>query len=209
MLLPLLIAVSTAHAFTVLMLKRSILTEKIARRGYPRQPRVLDRSARDPVRARGDAQRRGAADRRAARTARRAGAGRRRWAGRSGSIPWWTPAAGWPVWSPASICTSSPAARLAIRRPASTPSSGRRQRSPIRTNRCGSIAHRMAETGLTHFPVVERGSSRRLLGMVSLESLLEARSRNLEVGAPPRAGHAAPRCVPLRTRPLDRNRPAL
>ena len=34
MLLPLLIAVSMAHAFTVLVLKRSILTEKIARRGY-------------------------------------------------------------------------------------------------------------------------------------------------------------------------------
>jgi len=34
MLLPLLIAVTVAHAFTVLMLRRSILTEKIARRGY-------------------------------------------------------------------------------------------------------------------------------------------------------------------------------
>ncbi len=33
MLLPLLIAVTIAHAFTVLVLKRSILTEKIARRG--------------------------------------------------------------------------------------------------------------------------------------------------------------------------------
>ena len=34
MLLPLLIASSIAHTFTVLVLKRSILTEKIARRGY-------------------------------------------------------------------------------------------------------------------------------------------------------------------------------
>jgi hypothetical protein len=34
MLLPLLVAVSVAHAFTVLVMKRSILTEKIARRGY-------------------------------------------------------------------------------------------------------------------------------------------------------------------------------
>ena len=34
MLLPLLVATSVAHAFTVLTLKRSILTEKIARRGY-------------------------------------------------------------------------------------------------------------------------------------------------------------------------------
>lgn len=34
MLLPLLIAVTIAHTFTVLLLKRSILTEKLARRGY-------------------------------------------------------------------------------------------------------------------------------------------------------------------------------
>ena len=34
MLLPLLAAVTIAHAFTVLALRRSILTEKISRRGY-------------------------------------------------------------------------------------------------------------------------------------------------------------------------------
>ena len=34
MLLPLLVAVSIAHGFTVLVLRRSILTEKVARRGY-------------------------------------------------------------------------------------------------------------------------------------------------------------------------------
>ena len=34
MLLPLLLAVTIAHGFTVLTLKRSILTEKVARRGY-------------------------------------------------------------------------------------------------------------------------------------------------------------------------------
>jgi len=34
MLLPLVIAVSVAHAFTVLLLRRSILTEKVARRGF-------------------------------------------------------------------------------------------------------------------------------------------------------------------------------
>jgi CBS domain-containing protein len=33
-LLPLLVAVTIAHAFTVLVLRRSILTEKVARRGY-------------------------------------------------------------------------------------------------------------------------------------------------------------------------------
>src|SRR4029079_9262876 len=34
MMLPLLVAVAIAHGFTVLVLRRSILTEKVARRGY-------------------------------------------------------------------------------------------------------------------------------------------------------------------------------
>ena len=34
MLLPLLVATSMAHAFTVLTLRRSILTEKVSRRGF-------------------------------------------------------------------------------------------------------------------------------------------------------------------------------
>ena len=38
----------------------------------------------------------------------------------------------------------------------------------------------MADTGLTHFPVVERGPIRRLVGMISLEDLLKARTLNLE-----------------------------
>ena len=38
----------------------------------------------------------------------------------------------------------------------------------------------MAETGLTRLPVVERGEGRRLVGMVSLTDLLQARTRNLE-----------------------------
>jgi len=41
------------------------------------------------------------------------------------------------------------------------------------------IVHRMAETGLTRFPVVERGSY-RLLGLVALDDLLKARVRNLD-----------------------------
>lgn len=42
------------------------------------------------------------------------------------------------------------------------------------------IVHRMAETGITRFPVVEPGASRKLLGIVSLDDLLKARVRNLE-----------------------------
>ena len=79
MLLPLLVAVSIAHAFTVLALKRSILTEKVARRGY----HLSREYAIDPLEIlfarevmRGG--RGGLAARRAARTPRRA---------RHGSMP--------------------------------------------------------------------------------------------------------------------------
>ncbi len=42
------------------------------------------------------------------------------------------------------------------------------------------VVYRMAETGLTRLPVVERGGTRLLLGMISLHDLLTARVRNLE-----------------------------
>ena len=54
------------------------------------------------------------------------------------------------------------------------------------------VAYRMAETGFTRFPVVERGEGRRLVGMVALRDLLEARVRNLE------AERRRERVIPLR-----------
>ncbi len=59
MLLPLLVATTMAHAFTVLVLRRSILTEKVSRRGFHLCARVRDRPPGDPLRARGDAGERG------------------------------------------------------------------------------------------------------------------------------------------------------
>jgi CBS domain-containing protein len=41
------------------------------------------------------------------------------------------------------------------------------------------IVYRMAETGLTRFPVVDR-SNRRLVGMIGLADLLKARAMNLD-----------------------------
>ena len=38
----------------------------------------------------------------------------------------------------------------------------------------------MAETGFTRLPVVDPSDDKRLLGMISLDDLLRARSRNLE-----------------------------
>ena len=42
------------------------------------------------------------------------------------------------------------------------------------------VVYRMAETGLTRMPVVDREKPRDLLGMISLNDLLQARTRDLE-----------------------------
>jgi CBS domain-containing protein len=43
-----------------------------------------------------------------------------------------------------------------------------------------AIVYRMSESGFTRLPVVDRADDKRLLGMVSLADLLRARTRNLE-----------------------------
>jgi CIC family chloride channel protein len=42
------------------------------------------------------------------------------------------------------------------------------------------VVHRMAETGLTRFPVIDPAAGGKLVGMVSLSDLLRARTRSLE-----------------------------
>jgi len=41
------------------------------------------------------------------------------------------------------------------------------------------VVYKMAETGFTRLPVVDSSSGRKLVGLVSLEDLLRARTRNL------------------------------
>ena len=41
------------------------------------------------------------------------------------------------------------------------------------------VVYRMAETGFTRLPVVDAANETKLLGMVSLDDLLRARTRNL------------------------------
>ncbi len=43
-----------------------------------------------------------------------------------------------------------------------------------------AVVYRMAETGFTRFPVVERDDPQQLVGLISLNDLLKARVRNLE-----------------------------
>jgi chloride channel protein, CIC family len=54
------------------------------------------------------------------------------------------------------------------------------------------VVYRMAETGLTRLPVVDRAAPRKVLGMISLSDLLKARTRNLE------AERRRERVLPLR-----------
>ncbi|HMM41447.1 MAG TPA: chloride channel protein [Thermomicrobiales bacterium] len=62
------------------------------------------------------------------------------------------------------------------------------------------VVYRMAETGLTRFPVVER-ETRQVIGMISLNDLLKARVRNLE------AERRRERVLPVRlTNPLGSRR---
>lgn len=177
-LLPLLVASMIAHGFTVLVLKRSILTEKVARRGY----HLSREYAVDPLEilfAR-DAMRTNLVALPAASTPQQAR--------RAVSAPHGTRGQHlYPVIDEAQrLC--GVITRKKLFELAQAPESGRPTLleaasepavaypdEPLRV-----IVNRMAESGLTRFPVVDRGDDRKLLGMISLQDLLSARTRNLE-----------------------------
>jgi H+/Cl- antiporter ClcA len=180
MMLPLLVAVSMAHAFTVLVLKRSILTEKIARRGYHvSREYAIDPLeilfAREVMRGSVVALPIGASLERLAAPVRvdALGGPQRLYpvVGAGGALE--GVVTRFDLHELTTRAASDPTVRLeSILR--KTPVVAHPD-EPLR-----AIVHRMAETGLTHFPIVERGPDRRLLGMISLEDLLKARALNLE-----------------------------
>jgi CBS domain-containing protein len=179
MLLPLLVAVTIAHGFTVLMLRRSILTEKIARRGYhlsreysidPLEILFVREVMRTsiaalPSNAPFDA---------LVRPLRVDGSrGRQRL---------------YPIVNDAhellGVVTRSDLQHLVDRAPgdAAAQLASITRADPVVAHPDESlrvVVYRMAETGLTRFPVVERGS-RRLVGMLALTDLLKARALNLD-----------------------------
>jgi H+/Cl- antiporter ClcA/predicted transcriptional regulator len=178
-LLPLLVAVTIAHGFTVLVLGRSILTEKVARRGFHMsreyavdpleilfarevmQPNVvalpLDADFDTHVAALHVDPEKGPqrlypivdADGQMTGVVTRIDLQKLVDSARTGSAD---------------------ALDTVIRRGAAVAY----PTEPLR-----AIVQRMAETGLTHFPVVEPGTS-RVVGMVGLDDLLKARARNLD-----------------------------
>jgi len=179
MMLPLLIAVTIAHGFTVLVMKRSILTEKIARRGfhlsreYAIDPLEIlfvrevmrTKIAALPSRARLDS---------LADSLHVDGSGRRQRL--------------YPVIDEnralLGVATRNDLQKLVDRSVA-----GRNPElhsivkpdpvvaypdEPLRL-----VVYRMAETGLTRFPVIER-RTRALVGMIALTDLLKARALTLD-----------------------------
>ena len=173
MLVPLLLAVTIAHAFTVLTLKRSILTEKVARRGY----HLSREYAVDPLEIlfAKDVMRTNIVALPAHVTPRRLASDRAR-------------QMLYPVVDDQKrllgiitrdhlqhvlkdpVDCERPLSDLAQHNP-----SVAYAEEPLRL-----VVNRMAESGLTRFPVVEQEGSDKLVGMVSLADLLRARTRSLE-----------------------------
>ena len=179
MVLPLLVAVTMAHGFTVLTLRRSILTEKIARRGY----HLSREYAVDPLEI--------LFVREVMRTSI---------AALSADAPYDTlrhslhgeSSRGrqhlYPVVGEGQklvgVVTRGDLQAVADSAPedTATPLSVILKTRPIVAYPDESlrmVVYRMAETGLTRFPVVHREHG-RLIGMISLTDLLKARSMTLD-----------------------------
>jgi CBS domain-containing protein len=179
MLLPLVVAVTAAHAFTVLTLRRSILTEKISRRGY-HLTREYEADpleilfVREVVRTNVVALPATAT----AAEARQVTAASSRERRRQHLFP--------------VVGSEQRLVGVVTRDGLERWLADARDGSPLLDAVSGSgvvayadeplrvVAQRMAETGLTRFPVVERGDGRRLVGMVSLSDLLKGRRQALD-----------------------------
>ena len=177
MMVPLLLAVTIAHGFTVLTLRRSILTEKVARRGFhlsreyavdPLEILFVREVMRSnivalPAEGASTSFTQGSVDHERRQRLYPVVDGGRRLIGvitrsRLGELLQDSATPGRPFreWAEKKPVVAYPD-------------------EPLR-----AVVYRMAETGFTRMPVVEREDSRRLVGMVSLEDLLRARSRSLE-----------------------------
>jgi H+/Cl- antiporter ClcA/CBS domain-containing protein len=179
MLVPLLLAVTIAHGFTVLTLRRSILTEKVARRGYhlsreyavdPLEILFVREVMRQNIVALPDSTTRADLAKSVHRTHERRGQSLypvvdsdKRLLGvlTRNQIQQILDDTGSP---------DRPLSEQSLRDPVVAYAD-----EPLRL-----VVYRMAETGLTRLPVIEREETRTLAGMVSLTDLLHARTRALE-----------------------------
>jgi CIC family chloride channel protein len=176
LLLPLLLAVTLAHAATVLLLRRSILTEKVSRRGF----HLTREYATDPLEilfSREVMATDVAAIPLASRRQDIAAAinGERRAQSSFAVIDELGELAGvvtrWMLEQWAQSADGSDPSVLAITHQPVTAFPD----EPLRV-----VMNRMAETGLTSLPVVQRAHPRRLVGNITLRDMLKARLRHLE-----------------------------
>src|SRR2546423_1703813 len=179
MLLPLVVAVTIAHAFTVLTLKRSILTEKVSRRGY----HLTREYSIDPLEILfvREVVRTNTVALPASMTLQQARAllGDARRPRQRQRL--------YPVVDAdqrlLGVVTRSHLEYSIQTAPGSMRIGDVTQSLPIVAypdEPLRAVVHRMASTGLTRFPVVERGPDRRLVGMIGLSDLLAGRSRTLD-----------------------------
>jgi len=177
LLLPLLLAVTLAHAATVILLRRSILTEKVSRRGF----HLTREYATDPLEilfAREVMATDIAAIPVASRRQDIAAAihGKRRAQSIFAVVDELGELVGvvtrWMLeqWADGDL-TSPDASVLAITHQPVTAYPDESLRA---------VMNRMAETGLTSLPVVQRENARRLLGNITLRDMLKARMRHIE-----------------------------
>lgn len=194
-LLPLLVAVTIAHGFTTLTLRRSILTEKVSRRGF----HLSREYAIDPLEI--------LFAREVARTnilALPAGSTPEEVDGQLSA----TTSRGqylYPIVDEANSLVG-----VITRRDLRTFQEGREGDGSIRQladlvqhdpvvaypdEPLRVVVHRMAETGFTRLPVVESTAPHTLVGMIALDDLLKARTLNLE--AERRRERILPKRLPL------------
>ena len=174
MILPLLVAAVIAHTFTVLVLKRSILTEKVARRGFhlSRQYSV------DPLEV--------LFVREVMRTRLIAFGGSATLGDARKMLKNGHPSRGqhlYPVID-ADCRLNGVITRKDLAGANGDPTSifALAHRAPVvavADESLRTVVYRMAETGFTRLPVVDSGEERKLVGMLSLDDLLQARARNL------------------------------
>ena len=179
MLLPLLLAVTIAHGFTVLTLRRSILTEKVSRRGYhlSREYAVDPLEilfVREVMRSNIVALPAKTLQRELAQSLRTGPERRRQLL--------------YPVVDEEKrlvgvITRNNLEKILQDRDGPSRPLAELSKPDPVvayADEPLRMVVYRMAETGFTRLPVVEREDTRKLAGIVSLQDLLRARTRALE-----------------------------
>jgi len=176
-LLPLLVAAVIAHGFTVLVLKRSILTEKVARRGY----HLSREYAVDPLEILfvRDAMRTNLVAFAAGSTL---GDVQITMSGSHGPRGQYL----YPVVDDQKrlrgVITRKQLYKFMNEAGPPDGTLGEIAKEPVVAypdEPLRVVVYRMAESGLTRFPVVDRSDERKLMGVIGLRDLLSARTRNL------------------------------